>query len=249
MKFRTSALALCLLASSQLKAQSGSNSLTPLSSLAVQFGMDRMNQPASGLPSPYAKEAPVISLKRLQHSVDKHALRLSRKGMQDYLQHRYQEALPLLQAAVAIDSTSSMLENNLGVIYCALGNDKSAQQAFEKAVQADPSAATSYTNLAAVSFNIYQYPEAEMSARQALRLDPRCPQAKVMLGLAEVAQNHWTREAREYLRENRAHFPQAELILEHWPTADRKSTDEPAVTVRGPGPGAFAKTLTLKDRE
>jgi len=146
--------------------------------------------------------------------------------------------LPWLHEALEIAPRSSLLESNLGVIYCALGEDRTAKEAFASAVKAYPGAATSYTNLAAVSFNLYEYEEAEMSARQALRLNPMFPQAEVMVGLAEVAQKHWTREARKYLEDTRSQFRPAEVLLEHWPAEDTAAAAH--VEVKGAGPGAFA---------
>lgn len=234
MKLCILGVGVCLLASRELSAQSGPNSSTALKSLIYQFGLERPNQPVHSAAS-QRDNGLVVSLQRLQHAVSKRALQLSKKGLQAYFHGQYTQALRYAQEAVAIDPRSSMLENNLGAIYSWLGEDKKAQEAFEQAVAADSSAAVSYANLASVSFNLQQYREAETSARQALRLNPLLPEASLMLGLAQVAQNHWTREARRCLEEHRAEFKQAELVLKHWPAPER------AVEVKSAGAGASAE--------
>lgn len=182
----------------------------------------------------------VVSLQRLGHTPNRQALRLEKKAMAAYSKQRYPKALELLKSAAEIDPDSSTALNNLGVTYCALGHDEEAEQAFRQAIAADTGAAISYSNLASVAFNTYQYRLAETSARQAVRLSPRYEQAQVMLALAEVAQGHWTAEAKQLLKDNRDRFQQAKQILESWPSSAAPSNGVAKhVTIRGAGPGAF----------
>jgi Flp pilus assembly protein TadD len=159
--------------------------------------------------------------------------------MCEYLRDHYAQALALLQRALAKEPKSWALENDLGVVYSSLGKDKEAQSAFEVASAENAGSEVSNTNLSAVSFNIYDYPTSEQAARQALRINPRSRQAQVMLGLAEVAQDHWTGEARRYLEENREQYHQAEVVLEHWPKANDPDYST-APHIKGAGPGALA---------
>jgi tetratricopeptide (TPR) repeat protein len=247
MKFWIFGPGVCLLITPELVAQYGSRASEPrdtfesqrLMMLAQEFSRSRVNTPAR--PSPPPGEEAVVSLHRLTYKIDKRARKLSEKGMREYRRQHYLEALPLLQKAVDIDPHSAVLQNNLGVAYCALGRDQEARQAFQRAVQADAGAVNSYVNLAAVAFDNYEYDLAETSARQALRIAPLSPPASVLLGLAEVAQNHWTSEARQLLTANRSRFAQAELILQHWPSAEELRAGTKMVVVHGAGPAALAK--------
>jgi Flp pilus assembly protein TadD len=248
MKLWLFGLGVCLFSTPELAAQSAtpiSNSWATfeaqrLIALAQEFSLDHVNQPTPSLRR--SQDDAVVSLQRLTHKGDQRARKLSEKGLHEYRRHRYGEALSFLQKALETDPHSSVLQNNLGVVYCLLGQDEAAQQAFQQAIALDSSAAMSYVNLAKVAFNTYQYHLAEASARQALRVAPLSPEARLVLGLAEVAQDHWTPEARQFLEENRSRFSQAELVLQHWPRADELLAGTPkAVFVRGAGPAAFAK--------
>ncbi len=179
----------------------------------------------------------VVSLQALEHSSNRDARRLEKKGMREFGREQFEEALPAMRHAV--DPQSSSYENNLGVLYCVMGRDEEAQEAFERAVVLDTSAVISYRNLASVAFNTYQYKLAEDSARRALRLMPLSPEANIMLALAEVAQNHWTSEAKRALMEYRSRVPEAERILKTWPGAGANGTRSHVVSVQGAGPGAF----------
>ena len=91
--------------------------------IILEHSLDPIN--GSMIPaSPRAYERSVVSVQRLQHRPDKRARKLSDKGMRDFFRNRVTEALPPLQHAVALDPHSSVLENDLGVVYCVLGRDK-----------------------------------------------------------------------------------------------------------------------------
>ena len=192
MKFWILGIGLCLLTATELTAQYRSlpreqkdDSETQwLLTLARERSLYHSNTADRSIAQPNGDD--VISLQGLAHKVDKRARKLAEKGMREYSQGRYAESLSSLQRAVSIDSQSAVLQNNLGVIYCALGRDEEAQQAFKRAVQADSSAVASYINLSAVAFDNDRYSLAEASARQALRIAPRSPGANVMLVLCHV---------------------------------------------------------------
>jgi tetratricopeptide (TPR) repeat protein len=246
MKFWIFGLGLCLFTAQELTAQYGSRPRDDRDifemqrmMLAQEFSLRRVNTPARSSPQP--GEQAVVSLHRLAYKMDKRARKLFEKGIREYGRGHYAGALPLLQRAVDIDPRSAVLQNNLGVAYLALGRDKEAEGAFQQAVRADPGAVNSYLNLAAIAFDNSEYDLAATSARQALRVAPLSPQASVLLGLAEVAQNHWTPEARKLLTDNRSRFSQAELVLQHWPSDEELRAGTSRVIVHGTGPGALTK--------
>jgi tetratricopeptide (TPR) repeat protein len=210
-----------------------------LLNLARQYSLDHLNTPPRTMPEPNGVD--VISLRALAHQVNKKARKFAEKGRREYLHGRYPEALSCFQRATDIDSQAAVLQNNLGVIYYALGRDDEAQQAFQRAVQADSSAVVSYINLASVAFDNARYSLAEASARQALRVAPRSPEASVLLGFAEVAQGHWTAEARRLLTPYESRSSQVGMLLQQWPSPEELRTGSRIVIVHGAGPGAGAK--------
>jgi Tfp pilus assembly protein PilF len=171
MKLWLFGLGVCLFSTPELAAQSAtpiSNSWATfeaqrLIALAQEFSLDHVNQPTPSLRR--SQDDAVVSLQRLTHKGDQRARKLSEKGLHEYRRHRYGEALSFLQKALETDPHSSVLQNNLGVVYCLLGQDEAAQQAFQQAIALDSSAAMSYVNLAKVAFNTYQYHLAEASAQ------------------------------------------------------------------------------------
>ena len=249
MKFWVIGISVSIVAAAQARAQSNGNpNRFPESrdqqriesfELAHGNGWDISRAP------PHSQgESGVVSLQSLQHPTNVQAERIARKGLREFRQGHLDKALPLLQKAVLLDPKSISSENNLGVLYCALGRDKEAQRAFEVAIEADPGSSASYQNLSSISFNTYQYRLAEKSARRALQLTPLAPGAKIMLALSVVAQGYWTPEAKKILIEYRSSFAEADRILRVWPSPGAGgNTPKPTVAVQGAGPGAFRLTV------
>lgn len=247
MKFWVLKLGVCLFVAQGLFAQYAGSSndawntvqMQKLQEVAQEFSFGRLQTPVISSTHMPDGDA-VVSLQGLSHKTSKQARQLYKKGMQAYGRKHYEQSAALLQKAAVVDPQSSAIQNNLGVVYCLLGQPQKAQEAFQNSVTLDNGSALSYVNLAAVAFSTYQYPLAAASARQALRIAPLSPGAGVMLGLAEVAQDHWTREARKLLEANRAASSQAELVLQHWPSADeQRSGLHHTMLVHSAGPAAL----------
>jgi tetratricopeptide (TPR) repeat protein len=250
MKFWISGLFVCLFSAQELYSQSSNNSpdswnafqMQRLAAVAQEFSTN-LSRTSSVSSTDTSSQDAVVSIQRLNYKTNKPARQLFKKGMREYFRHHNEEALSMLQKGAVLDPRSSALQNNIGVIYCRLGKMPDAQAAFQKAVALDSSSVTSYVNLSAVAFSTNQHPLAEASARQALRIAPLSPEAGVMLALAEVAQDHWTAEARKLLEENRSQFSQASLVLQHWPTKEQlRSGLHRAVLVRSAGPASLAES-------
>lgn len=192
---------------------------------------------ASGVQSP--EGATVVSVQQLQHPLSKRGRDLLNQAMRAYFRRQFDVALGILRKAVGVDPESWEVNNNLGVVYSSLGRDRDAQEAFQTAINLGGDSEVSYTNLAAVSFNLGDYRVAETAARGALRVSPEAPQAEVMLGLAQVAEGHWSAEAKKHLEKSRSDYAQAQVVLAHWPT-ERQVAEGKAPVVQGPGPGSFA---------
>jgi Flp pilus assembly protein TadD len=245
-KFCLIGIAVSLLVRPCLEAQNPGDSADPLmrvnqeklAEMARRFDLDTGKYEAPDPSLPQSIQDSVVSVRSLQHQVDKRARKLEDRGMREYSRHHYEEALPLFREAAMIDPASTNLQNNLGVVYSALGDDKGAEQAFELALKADPYSAVSMSNLAAAAFNTNQYELAEVTARRALHMSPLLVEARVTLAFAEIAQGRWTDEARNFLEENRARVPEAQTLLHSWPQAgDKGSAAKPHVFVQGAGRG------------
>jgi cytochrome c-type biogenesis protein CcmH/NrfG len=73
-----------------------------------------------------------------------------------------------------------------------------------------------YANLSVVALSRNDFSLAEKSASQSMRLDPRMPEARAMLGLALAGQGNWTPQVRKLLEESRT-VSTSEALLQKWP--------------------------------
>ena len=193
----------------------------------------------AGLFAPFLLEAQVrlvhsvaVSVYQLRHKTMKQARRLCDEAV-DQIRHRnYPESLKLLEKALALDSNYWIAENNLGFTLLQMRQLQKAQDAFERAIKIDPLNAVGYANLSVTALTDNNFALAEKSATESLRLDPKLPEAKSLLGLAMVGQGIWTPTARKLLEESRE-VPTSLAILEKWPKPNSRG---PAVVVR---PSAF----------
>jgi len=62
---------------------------------------------------------------------------------------------------------------------------------------------------------LHRYPDSEWAARQALQIDPLHITSLNLLGQALAAQEHYTQEAVDSLRQSRSENPPSRLILVH----------------------------------
>ncbi len=93
------------------------------------------------------------------------------------------------------------------------GDYKKSQAEFEKAIALDEKLIESYNNLSLVLLLLHRYPDSELAARRALQIDPRHLTSLNLLGQAIAAQEHYTEEAVDSLRQSRNQNPQSTLIL------------------------------------
>jgi len=93
------------------------------------------------------------------------------------------------------------------------GDYEKSQAEFEKAIALDPKLIESYNNLSLVLLLLHRYPDSELAARRALQIDPRHLTSLNLLGQAIAAQEHYTEEAVDSLRQSRNQNPQSTLIL------------------------------------
>ena len=73
---------------------------------------------------------------------------------------------------------------------------------FERAITLDPKGIEAYSNLSLALILLKRYPDSEAVARRALQIDPRNVMSLSLLGNALAAQQHFTEEAVDSLRQS-----------------------------------------------
>ncbi|AXE30972.1 hypothetical protein DK842_14410 [Chromobacterium phragmitis] len=101
---------------------------------------------------------------------------------------RLDEALPLLEQAVAAEDGHAEWHFNLGLACARQGQAEAAAAALRRATELDPSRYFYWTNLGAQLLRLARGSDAEPALRQAARLDPDCPDAFYLLTQALLQQ-------------------------------------------------------------
>jgi tetratricopeptide (TPR) repeat protein len=100
-------------------------------------------------------------------------------------QQRFEEAVMLLEEAVSIRPDYAPGLNRLALAYGKLGLDNQAVATIQRAIELEPKSANHPATLGELQLVKGFVASAEQSFREALKLDPALPEAR--LGLAEVA--------------------------------------------------------------
>jgi tetratricopeptide (TPR) repeat protein len=118
------------------------------------------------------------SANQLRHAEAIYALVLEQKpkyaaakgmlGLVCYHEHRYHEAVDLLEAAIAIDNGDPSHHFNLGNVYEALGRDGDARASFERAIDLNRDRWSGYANLAANLVSGDELDDAQIQYHEAL---------------------------------------------------------------------------------
>lgn len=95
-----------------------------------------------------------------------------------------QEALGLIDRAIAADSGKHHFFNTRGALYYALGMNVEAEGAFRRAIALDPRDGTAWNNLGNTLLRLDQVRPAEACFREALKLAPDLTSAVNNLGIA-----------------------------------------------------------------
>jgi tetratricopeptide (TPR) repeat protein len=123
----------------------------------------------------------VVSLRELEHSVPKKALKEAYEGQRFGRANNIPRAIAKLEKAIQIDPEYRDGHLNLGVQYARIGRTADARSEFQKALDIGPPVAPIFTDLALTSVFLKQYREAEAFARKALELDPLNRSAQLAL--------------------------------------------------------------------
>jgi tetratricopeptide (TPR) repeat protein len=127
-------------------------------------------------------------LERLVKEQPANALYLYWLARLDYDAQQYNEAVAKLTKVIALDPTMMRAYDNLGLCHDYLGQYAEAVKHYRKAIelnrQQPRASAWPHVNLAITLLAQNQLIEAETQLREAIRLEPRLPQAHYQLGLA-----------------------------------------------------------------
>jgi tetratricopeptide (TPR) repeat protein len=124
-----------------------------------------------------------------------------------------EESVTHLERAIQIYPQLPSAHQNLGVCYFRLRKYDQAEAEFETAAKLDPQGLRPLINLTALFLLEVRYVEAQAAARHALELDGGNPAAQYLLGRILAAQGHDSEETLALLRESRAQYSAAHLIL------------------------------------
>lgn len=139
-----------------------------------------------------------------------HELELSVKA---YRSGDRRDSAAHLEKVLLIYPQFSPAHNALGRLYADLHEYEKALHEFEKAIIAEPGSAQEMHNLSATLYLLKRYQEAESTARATLEIDPTRPTTRYVLGCALAAEEHFTAESVELLRQSTTQFPNARLVL------------------------------------
>jgi tetratricopeptide (TPR) repeat protein len=105
-------------------------------------------------------------------------------------QERGAEAIPYVEQAIALDSTSGVMFGLLSLAFAEAGQPDSVAHAAAVAVAKAPDNATVYVFAGRALQTIGRFPDAATYLRRAVELNPSDPQALSRLGMAEASMGH-----------------------------------------------------------
>lgn len=141
------------------------------------------------------------------------AIKEFKRGRKAYLASDFKSSAEHFEKAVKMYPDFTEAHNNLGTSYLMQGAPEKSLAEFERAIALDPKGIDAYDNLSLALLLLKRYPDSEAAARQALQIDPRYVTALSLLGNALAAQQHYTQEAVDSLRQSRSQIPEDRLAL------------------------------------
>jgi Tfp pilus assembly protein PilF len=118
-----------------------------------------------------------------------------------------------LEKALAIYPKFAEGHNLLGVRYVQLNELENALSEFRAAATLNSRFTEAVNNQSFTLYLLRRYPEAEFSARLAMSMGSSRESTRFLLGLTLAAQDRYTPETLDLLREARPEFPAARLVL------------------------------------
>jgi Tfp pilus assembly protein PilF len=118
-----------------------------------------------------------------------------------------------LEKALAIDPKFAEGHNLLGVRYVQSNQLENALSEFRAATTLNSGFTDAVNNQSFTLYLLHRYPESEFTARLAINMGSLHESTRFLLGLALAAQDRYTPETLDLLREARSEFPAARLVL------------------------------------
>lgn len=179
----------------------------------VERNPDRLDPATCSPVLRHKASAGVISARALAYKPSKAALKEFELGSRAWNKNRSDEAIRHLTEAVRLDPGYVEAQVKLGALYADGGQPAQALALFESALEQERNWALIHIDRAAALVDLNRPAEAELAARQALRLQPSSTAASYLLGCAMLMQDKITPETADYLAAAAAKYPKAQLYL------------------------------------
>lgn len=141
------------------------------------------------------------------------AIKEFKRGRKAYLANDFKKSAEHFEKAVQMYPDFAEAHYTLGCSYLMDGAPEKSLSEFERAIALDPKEIDAYNNLSLALVLLKRYPDSEAAARRALEIDPRYVTSLSLLGNALAAQQHYTQEAVDLLRQSRNEIPDDRLAL------------------------------------
>ncbi|HEX8765220.1 MAG TPA: tetratricopeptide repeat protein [Candidatus Acidoferrum sp.] len=141
------------------------------------------------------------------------ALKEFKRGRKAYLANDFKSSAKHFEKAVQMYPDFAEAHTNLGSSYLMEGSFEKSLGEFERAIALDPKRIGAYNNLSLAFLLLKRYPDSEAAARRALQIDPRYLTSLSLLGNTLAAQQRYTQEAVDSLRQSRKEIPDDRLTL------------------------------------
>ena len=168
-------------------------------------------QPANGSASSPPGNPGTVSVAELR--IPPKATHELEQSVKAYRSGNWRDSATHLEKVLVLYPQFSPAHNVLGRLYVNLHEYEKALIEFEKATIAEPGSAQELHNLSVTLYLLKRYQEAESTARATLEIDPTRPTTRYVLGCALAAEELFTAESVELLRQSTTQFPNARLLL------------------------------------
>jgi tetratricopeptide (TPR) repeat protein len=159
--------------------------------------------------------SPVISMAELRHTVPGNARRELQKARKACGKNELGACAGHLLKAIEIDPEYLEARRELGRVYVGLDEPEKVIEAFQAVLRMDPRSADAYSFIGAAQASLEQYGDAELAARQALRIEPNHARGRFVLGMSLAGQRKNDGEALACLAAVSDVFPGAHMIEAH----------------------------------
>lgn len=141
------------------------------------------------------------------------AIKEFKRGRKAYFANDFKSSAEHFEKAVQMYPDFAEAHTNLGSSYLMEGAFEKSLGEFERAIALDPKRIGAYNNLSLAFLLLKRYPASEAAARRALQIDPRYLTSLSLLGHTLAAQQRYTQEAVDSLRQSRKEIPDDRLTL------------------------------------